>query len=647
MINNVNPPHRLPGPSHATNAQPDVQFDPWLVWVTFRRCWPWAIPVGAVLAALATFAVLQSFVPRYRASSLLVANDDYILERGVFPTVTDLAKSEKLFFSNPIVLDQVLDNPLLRKAPSLSNPETAEGNLRRNLSISTGGSKKQMVVAYEDTDREAAAEICNAVVTAYLACREEFDSARVNDLERWLMPEIDNWEHMVEERKRRVHDLSRNTLGYAPGQRAAVIEDQNHLAHVSDLRGQITDYEVQLSLLDAQQKMEVENQQSEPEFTPATFIAPEIVVEKLTPTESQITAAIEQNATVVEALAMVKRYKQSILQLEDNGLTKIRREQYQDQISKRDQWLDKLAQARTDARAEVVASLDALAEEDYKRRQSDAAAKIKALKQEFETNQKIAQQEKLRENANRIVERQRERDTLVEKLGVLRTKYATERERLEKFGIDSADLQFAYDDLAVANDVLERLRARVAVIRTERQKAGAVRTLAPALPPKSPVETVPMKKLLAASGGAFLLPFLLGLLWEFKIQRVTDSTAMEKSRSLAPVVGEVARLPAGSGVGKGRRLFEESIDTLRANLFLSGDAKNTRTIAVASSMSGEGKSSVASQLAISIAKATGKTVLLVDADLRCPDQHSIFGLDMGPGLSGVLSGEASLQEAID
>ncbi len=140
---------------------------------------------------------------------------------------------------------------------------------------------------------------------------------------------------------------------------------------------------------------------------------------------------------------------------------------------------------------------------------------------------------------------------------------------------------------------------------------------------------------LGAAGG-FVLPFLFGLLWEFRSNRISDIANLE-SKPIAPVVGEVARIPSRVGGNKRHRVFEESIDSLRANLMLAKNTQGVRSITIASSMSGEGKSSVASQLAISIAKACGKTVLLIDADLRSPDQHAIFGLTWGrinEGLDG-------------
>src|SRR6056297_480308 len=105
------------------------QFDPWVLWVTFRRCWGWALPVGAVMAGLACFVVLRNFVPTYKATSLLEANQDFVVFQGVMPMVKDLARTETSLFYNAIVLDPVLADPELRRAPSLSNPDRAEQNL--------------------------------------------------------------------------------------------------------------------------------------------------------------------------------------------------------------------------------------------------------------------------------------------------------------------------------------------------------------------------------------------------------------------------------------------------------------------------------------------------------------------------------------
>jgi capsular exopolysaccharide synthesis family protein len=170
--------------------------------------------------------------------------------------------------------------------------------------------------------------------------------------------------------------------------------------------------------------------------------------------------------------------------------------------------------------------------------------------------------------------------------------------------------------------------------------------LSAAVPAKAPLETVPTKKMLIASTGGLMLPFLIGLLWELRVKRITNSSRVENATQ-ARLVGEVAKFPSGTSSRRSRRVFEESIDSLRYNLFLSSDCEGVRSIAVASSLSGEGKSSVASQLAVSISKASGKRVLIIDADLRSPDQHEIFGLPMGPGLCKVLAGEVTLREAID
>src|SRR5262249_57983334 len=76
-----------------------------------------------------------------------------------------------------------------------------------------------------------------------------------------------------------------------------------------------------------------------------------------------------------------------------------------------------------------------------------------------------------------------------------------------------------------------------------------------------------------------------------------------------------------------------------------GAGEGVGTLGVTGAGPGEGKSLVASNLAIALAQS-GQRVLLVDADMRRPRVHEIFGIDQEPGLSNVLTGNTKLSEAI-
>lgn len=65
-------------------------------------------------------------------------------------------------------------------------------------------------------------------------------------------------------------------------------------------------------------------------------------------------------------------------------------------------------------------------------------------------------------------------------------------------------------------------------------------------------------------------------------------------------------------------------------------AKDNNTFLITSSNRGEGKSTIVSHLALTIAKIRKKKVLLIDADIRRPTLHKIFGLDREIGLSDCL-----------
>ncbi len=116
-----------------------------------------------------------------------------------------------------------------------------------------------------------------------------------------------------------------------------------------------------------------------------------------------------------------------------------------------------------------------------------------------------------------------------------------------------------------------------------------------------------------------------------------------------PVVGRVPRIPEGE---------ERMLTTLPpkdplAEIFASAMTlvqsltadRNARVFLVASYRPGEGKSTVAANLAIA-ASRLGYRVVLVDADMRKPSAHRFFGLDNTEGLSTVLSGRVEAQATL-
>ena len=85
----------------------------------------------------------------------------------------------------------------------------------------------------------------------------------------------------------------------------------------------------------------------------------------------------------------------------------------------------------------------------------------------------------------------------------------------------------------------------------------------------------------------------------------------------------------------------ESFRAIRSQIMmrLFNEGQERCAIAVVSPDSGDGKTFFSANLAVTLAQLGGRT-LLVDADMRGPRQHAVFGIDNNAGLSGILSGRA-------
>lgn len=91
--------------------------------------------------------------------------------------------------------------------------------------------------------------------------------------------------------------------------------------------------------------------------------------------------------------------------------------------------------------------------------------------------------------------------------------------------------------------------------------------------------------------------------------------------------------------------MSESYRAIRTSLYFSTRGEQHKVIQITSPNMGDGKSTLSSNLAVSIAQS-GKRVLIVEADFRRPRVHDIFALDESIGICSVMSNEAELPDAI-
>ena len=91
--------------------------------------------------------------------------------------------------------------------------------------------------------------------------------------------------------------------------------------------------------------------------------------------------------------------------------------------------------------------------------------------------------------------------------------------------------------------------------------------------------------------------------------------------------------------------FAEAFRTIRTNVLFSSADEGSRTLVITSTGPGEGKTTVATNLAIGFAQA-GQRVLLIDADMRRPRVHGVFKMKQEPGLSNVMVGNAKASASV-
>lgn len=178
------------------------------------------------------------------------------------------------------------------------------------------------------------------------------------------------------------------------------------------------------------------------------------------------------------------------------------------------------------------------------------------------------------------------------------------------------------------------------------------RIVDPAVVPDTPIK--PKKSLIVALAGilAMMLGVAFALLQDF-LNNTFKSTEDVENKLGLPVLGILPLLKkkerkqiARMFLSEEDRSFTESIRTIRTGVVLSGLDNPHKVLVVTSSIPGEGKSSVAANLAFAMGQM--EKVLLIDADMRRPTLAKSFEFPVGtPGLANLVAGTARIEECLN
>ena len=201
---------------------------------------------------------------------------------------------------------------------------------------------------------------------------------------------------------------------------------------------------------------------------------------------------------------------------------------------------------------------------------------------------------------------------------------------------------------AVGTEVAE-VAADLSPERADGTKAVQATTLAPALVPTSPSSPNALRNLLLGAVLGLLLGLGVALLRHVLDTRVrSEQDVLEVTDSpLLGVIGFDEKVPNHPVILRDEPLgaAAEAIRRLRTNLQFTDVGDRPHSIVVTSSVPGEGKSTTSLNLAVAMADA-GSRVILVDADLRRPSVASSLGLEGAVGLTTVLIGRAEVADVV-
>lgn len=280
------------------------------------------------------------------------------------------------------------------------------------------------------------------------------------------------------------------------------------------------------------------------------------------------------------------------------------------------------------------------------RQVAEVKGRLREVSEKFEQGSSEAANPNRQGAMDQWVRQQVESVSQKAKLNVMRGVEQEALADLRSLPAEEAKLAELQAEVLAASNTYRLMRDKVDEARIKEQQAKnevAIKTIDPAY-----VFAVDQKRSLKVVLALLLSPLLgigIALLLHYADNTIKTVTEAEKLLGV-PVYSAVPGARAHSLVRqKCPEIMGVAYQMLTSHLWIASQNMGVNSVVMVSAEPDVGRSVTASNLAVALTRE-GARVVLVDADLRQPSQHLIFGVDSKVGLTNLLSGAASIEDVL-
>jgi capsular exopolysaccharide synthesis family protein len=622
------------GNDQATSGAAPVSSSNALRVIWSRKPWVLLCLIGSVAVA---WLYLSRQTPIYVSTSRLYVQEYTKLagDNSALGNASGASTQAELIASTPL-LKQVVALPELQSLKIIKGMINPIAFIQ--LSLAVVPDRDFINISFESPDAVEAAQIVNSIADTYISFTDKQHHNNAADVLKILQKEKDKREAELDTRRKATLEFKRShgILSFQDEKGNIVLQ---RLSRLSEL---LTT--AQLETMDAKSNLDmVEDLQNSP-------------LQLLALARSDQPRAMELNLDRLE-----NSHEQFDARLLASG------DALRAGIEQAERQLDKLRRTRTPLHRDVQdaeADLATLKEQLVKNESEILERKQKLIEQEQQlATTRTKQASKDTQSRQKDIDRQviesfvararRRTESAKQRESQLQKNFDEQKKEAFELNATAAEYVSLESEFNRSERLVNMLEDRIKDINVgEDTGIVTVQTIDVARPSDVPIR--PDRKRILGAGLMLGLFFGVGIAFglDFLDQRIR--TADEVTALLGvPILGLVPNIASHESPSmRGRKVLleptsdiSEAYRTIRTAVYFAAREQRTKKLLVTSPAPGDGKTTSASNLAIAMAQA-GRRVLLLDADFRRPTQHKIFEITPEIGLSSVMSGFAPLEKAI-